>query len=422
MNYQESIDYLLSQLPMFQKQGNAALKKDLSNIKSLCNWLKHPQRSYKTIHIAGTNGKGSVSHYLAIWLQLMGYKVGLYTSPHYKDFRERIKIDGKLVCKSIVKKFVTKYKNEYQNTNERIPSFFELTVAMAFHAFQKEKVDIAIIETGLGGRLDSTNIINPILSIITNISLDHTHVLGNTIELIAKEKAGIIKKNTPILIGEKQKLTTPIFKKVSNKKNATLSFASEYISSDKNTFTLKKKKETVVLKHNAAYKTKNITTALAAINLLEDILPAFSPNYKKLAKHTDKKLKDWQYLGRMQVLQTKPKIILDSAHNKAGLNSFFQNIEKLKFNKLHIVLGMVKEKDLSDIIKLFPTKAKYYFVQAKIPRALDKKLLQKEAKKHQLIGKNYSSVKQGLKAAKLSAQEKDLIVVVGSIFVVAEVV
>ena len=422
--YDETINFLFSQLPMFQKTGVIAAKIDLRKIKALCTWLKNPQKNFKTIHIAGTNGKGSISHFLAAILELHGLKVGLYTSPHYKDFRERIKINGKLVSKKFVIQFVDKFQAEYKDKIK--PSFFELTVAMAFEAFSEQQVDIAIIETGMGGKLDSTNIIKPELSIISNISFDHQAFLGNTLQSIASRKAGIIKKNTPVLIGEYQKEVWDVFAKTAKKQNAKIYRADRLIKIDpkRTSVNVTKRADTYKISFDwlADYQLKNLKTSLAAIHLLDRILKDFNFDYKKVKTSLPQQLKAWKYVGRMQVLQNKPKVIIDSAHNVAGIEQWNKMLKAQKYDKLHIVIGVVKDKDLSKILTYLPTDAKYYFVQAKIPRALNKESLQNAAAEFGLQGKSYKSVNSGLGAAKRSASDKDLITVIGSIFVLAEIV
>jgi len=421
--YSDALDYLYNQLPMFQKTGKID-KIDLRKIKALCKWLGNPERKITCIHIAGTNGKGSISHLIASVLHKHGLKTGLYTSPHYRDYRERIKIDGKLISKSFVTKFTKKFQSEYSNEIE--PSFFELSVAMAFEYFKEEQCDIAIIETGLGGRLDSTNIIKPILSIISNISFDHQAFLGNTLKKIAKEKAGIIKANTPVLIGEYQKEVWGVFEKIAKKKKAKIYKAEKLIKMqvDQDRIHVKTKEDIFKLKFEwlAEYQLKNFKTAFAALQLIDKLLPDFLFDPKKIKTNLPKLLVDWKYMGRMQVLQKKPLIILDSAHNQAGITEWNKMIANQKYENLHIVFGTVKDKDPSKVLHALPKHAKYYFVKAKIPRAHDAESLKEKAEGIGLIGKSYKSVAQGLRAAKLSADKKDLIAVCGSIFVIAELV
>ena len=427
-NYQKALDYLYTQLPMFQRVGQAAFKKDLTNILALAAKLNEPYRAYPTIHIAGTNGKGTTAHLLSAVLQASGYKVGLYTSPHYLDFRERIKVDGKLADKRFVVDFVKKNKSLFEAIK---PSFFEITVAMAFQYFKEQNVDVAIIETGLGGRLDSTNIIQPILSIITNISLDHQQFLGDTLQSIAKEKAGIIKQNTPVVIGEYQAEIYPIFKDIAKKRQATLINASdiyETISSKPGQYgfgfyTIKENGLDrfihLAVGVDGPFQSKNINTVFAALSILQDHFPKISNKTIQLGLRNVKKMANYQ--GRWQFLGENPKIIVDSAHNEAGLSLVMDALSKEHFNNLHIVLGMVNDKSHEKVLKFFPKTAKYYFAKANIPRGLEAKKLQAIAQLFDLKGKTYTSVRRAFAAAKKSAKEQDLIFVGGSIFVVAEV-
>ncbi len=417
--YDDVLKYLYAQLPMYQRVGNKAFKKDLNNIKALCKWLDQPQKKFHSIHIAGTNGKGSVAHYISAMLSMHGLKVGLYTSPHYKDFRERIKINKQLISKSFIKRFTNHF------IASKLPikaSFFELTVAMAFQAFAEYDVDIAIIETGLGGRLDSTNVINPLLSVITNIGFDHQAMLGNTLKKIATEKAGIIKPQTPVVIGQYQKEVHSVFVKKAKQKKAKLYRADKLItfqSHDKKQIEFSVGKQNVDLRFSnlTEYQRLNFRTALAAISLIN--LPIF--NFKKLTKGIDQELSDWKYMGRMQTLGKNPLIIADSAHNEDGIHQFLNFLHKAKYNHLHIVLGMVNDKSHDKIFKLLPKEASYYFVKANIPRGLDAKLLSQKANTFDLHGHSYSSVRKGLAAAKTKATKNDIVCIIGSIFVVAEV-
>lgn len=408
---------------MFQNTGKID-KIDLRKIKALCNWLNNPQKELNCIHIAGTNGKGSISHLVASILHKHGLKVGLYTSPHYRDYRERIKIDGKLVPKSFVTNFTKKYQIEY--SDQISPSFFELSVAMAFEYFKQEKCDIVVVETGLGGRLDSTNIITPLISVISNISLDHQAFLGNTLKKIAKEKAGIIKPKVPVLIGEYQKEVYEVFKQKAKKNRSKIFKAQTLVKTklEKSRVLVDFKKTSFSVKFDvlADYQLKNLRTALATIFLLESELPNFTFDPRKIKTQLPALLQFWKYVGRMQVLNTQPTIILDSAHNQAGIQEWNKMIQNQKYERLHIVFGTVKDKDPSKVLKTLPKDAKYYFVKAKIPRGLNAVDLQEKASAFDLNGKAYGSVAQGLKAAKLSASAKDLIAVCGSIFVVAELV
>lgn len=408
---------------MFQNTGKVD-KIDLRKIKALCNWLENPHKELTCIHVAGTNGKGSISHLVASILNKHGLKVGLYTSPHYRDYRERIKINGDLIPKSFVTNFTRKFQSEF--SNQINPSFFELSVAMAFEFFKQEKCDVVVIETGLGGRLDSTNIITPVLSVISNISFDHQAMLGNTLKKIAKEKAGIIKNKVPILIGEYQKEVWDVFKKRASKQKSKLVKAETLVKTkvDGKKIQVEIKKSSFEVKYDvlADYQLKNLRTALAALYLLDTILPKFKFDPKKIKTQVPALLNQWKYIGRMQVLQKKPTIILDSAHNIAGIAEWNKMINRQKYEGLHVVFGTVRDKDPSAILKALPKNAKYYFVKAKIPRALNANELKTKASNFNLEGKAYRSVAQGLRAAKLSASSQDLIAVCGSIFVIAEVV
>ena len=399
MDYKRSVEYLFQRLPMYQRSGIAAYKKDIGNIIKACKILNNPQKKIKTIHIAGTNGKGSTAHMLASILQEAGYKTGLYTSPHLKDFRERIKINGKTIDKKYIINFIKENQLEFEKINM---SFFEFTVAMAFNYFTESKVDIAIIETGLGGRLDSTNIINPELSIITNIGLDHTNLLGNTIEKIAFEKAGIIKKNTPIIIGRKQDKTKEIFKSIAKEKNAKL----YYNDNPKNITTDVK----------GDYQNENIGTAIKAIEVLN-----WNISNEQINKGINNIIKNTGLEGRWQKLSENPLTICDVGHNEDGIKNILRQIEKTKFNKLHFIFGSVNDKVLTNVFKLLPKKAKYYFCAAKIDRALQTNILKQRAEEFNLYGDEFSSVNQAYINAKENASKDDLIFIGGSTFVVAEV-
>ena len=399
MDYKRSVEYLFQRLPMYQRSGIAAYKKDIGNIIKACKILNNPQKKIKTIHIAGTNGKGSTAHMLASILQEAGYKTGLYTSPHLKDFRERIKINGETIDKKYIINFIKENQLEFEKINM---SFFEFTVAMAFNYFTESKVDIAIIETGLGGRLDSTNIINPELSIITNIGLDHTNLLGNTIEKIAFEKAGIIKKNTPIIIGRKQDKTKEIFKSIAKEKNAKL----YYNDNPKNITTDVK----------GDYQNENIGTAIKAIEVLN-----WNISNEQINKGINNILKNTGLEGRWQKLSENPLTICDVGHNEDGIKNILRQIEKTKFNKLHFIFGSVNDKVLTNVFKLLPKKAKYYFCAAKIDRALQTNILKQRAEEFNLYGDEFSSVNQAYINAKENASKDDLIFIGGSTFIVAEV-
>lgn len=417
---------------MFQRVGPMAFKKDLTNIRAMCSLLGNPQDKFKSIHIAGTNGKGSVAHMLASVFTAAGFKTGLYTSPHYKDFRERVKIDGKLISKKVVIDFVNENKEQF---NDISPSFFEWTVALAFDTFSQEKVDIAIVETGMGGRLDSTNILNPLLSIITNIGYDHQQFLGETLPEIAGEKAGIIKKDTPVVIGESHEETKLVFLNKSDKENAPIYFAdSEYTvkkirqSQTHAVYEIEKNNEIInkelELGHLANYQKFNLPPLLKALEILENLLAGHAKNINQLAIEKGlSNLKEYSnYQGRWQILHTDPTVLCDSAHNKEGLSLAMEGLRDFNYDNLHIVFGMVNDKSPDKVLKLLPKEAKYYFAKANIPRGMDAKILSENASQAGLNGKAYRSVRKALAAAKLSAGKKDLIYVGGSIFVVAEVI
>lgn len=427
MTYQQTLDFLYSKLPMFTRVGAVAIKKDLHNTIEMCARLDNPQDKFKSIHIAGTNGKGSTSHMLAAILQKAGYKTGLYTSPHLKDFRERIRINGKMVPKSFVTDFV---KNQTTVIAAIEPSFFEVTVAMAFDYFAKEQVDIAIIEVGLGGRLDSTNIITPELSVITNISLDHTNILGNTLPEIAFEKAGIIKKNIPVVIGEKHPETINVFKDKAKTENAPISFAEDSLKVIKST----KKATSLALDINlndqslfsklkldlsGTYQQKNILTVIQSILKLRELGFTIKDETIYTALKDVKKITGLQ--GRWQTLAKKPLIICDTGHNKAGITEVLKNINATKYDNLHLVIGMVKDKDIDGVLALLPQNANYYFCEPNLERALAANELAQNAAKYHLKGDSFKTVKEAFENAKKHASTNDLIFVGGSTFVVAEI-
>lgn len=389
---------------MYQRQGEAAYKADLKNIELLVEQIDNPQTKFKSIHIAGTNGKGSTSHMLASIMQEAGYKVGLYTSPHLKDFRERIRINGKPISKQFVMGFVKRYKAFFETHSL---SFFEMTVGMAFAAFAKEKVDLAIVEVGMGGRLDATNIITPEVAVITNIGLDHTQFLGDTIEKIATEKGGVIKQGIPVVIGEYQKETEAVFDTLSRKHNAPLikayHFDSLQMQSD--------------LK--GAYQKHNIKTVQVTIAQLQK--KGWSVGIQHIAKGLKSVSENTGSQGRWQALGEAPKIICDAGHNKEGLQYVFKQLREEKYDRLHIVLGVVSDKDLDLILPLFPKRATYYFCKPDVPRGMEVQILKKEALRFDLMGKAYPSVLEALEKAKTNAGIKDLIFVGGSTFVVAEI-
>ncbi len=400
MNYQETLNYLFSKLPMYQKNGAAAYKEDIGNIVAASKQLENPHTKFKSIHIAGTNGKGSVAHMIASIMQESSYKVGLYTSPHLKDFRERIKINGVMISKKSVINFVKENKLIFEDMKL---SFFEFTVAMAFNYFAQEKVDIAIVETGLGGRLDSTNIINPELSIITNIGLDHTNLLGNTLEKITREKAGIIKKNTSVIVGRKQEETTKILRDIAELKNTTLVYSE-----------LKEEYKTDL---EGEYQKENIDTAVTTIKELQK--QNWDITDENIKSGLLKTVKNTQLLGRWQILKKEPLTICDTGHNEDGIKEIVKQLNKLQFKKLHFVYGTVNDKDFDKILSLLPKNAEYYFCKPNIQRGLCAKDLQRKATKRQLIGNAFNSVDKAICRAKENQKQEDILFIGGSTFVVA---
>lgn len=425
--YAKTLEYLFSQLPMYQRVGDVAMKKDLGNIVELCKHLGNPHEKFPSIHIAGTNGKGSTTHILASVFQHKGKKVGVYTSPHYKDFRERIKINGVLASQEFVVDFVKKHKKILEKIK---PSFFEITVAMAFDYFAKNKVDIAIVETGLGGRLDSTNILTPILSIITNISLDHQNLLGNTMKAIAAEKAGIIKENVPVVISEDNPKTASVFRKKAKEVSAPIYFSKETYNIiptvrafTHSIFNIYKKKR-IYLRDvesdiSGQFQAENLRGVIQALFVLNEIGYDISDQealaaFRKVKSST-------MFIGRMQILRYTPFTLADSGHNEAALTQVLSELAKHKHENLHIVLGFVKDKNVKKLLELFPKDATYYFTQADIPRALPVDELKKIAKKLKLEGETYPTVGKALEIASQKASIDDCIFVGGSTFIVAEV-
>lgn len=404
MDYKNTMNWMFSQLPMYQRQGNTAFRKDLTNSIALSKHLNFPESTFKTIHVAGTNGKGSTSHMLASILQEAGYKVGLYTSPHLKDFRERIKINGKLINKIEVINFIKNNKSFFETHNL---SFFEMSVGLAFECFSNHKVDIAVVEVGLGGRLDSTNIITPEVSVITNIGYDHTQFLGETLPEIAFEKAGIIKHKVPVVIGEYHEETFPVFEKIASEKAASLFLAA---NNEGTVYTSDLK---------GSYQVHNIKTVLQTIEVLKT--KGFVVSEKNSRNGLQKVVKNTGLMGRWQVLNQQPKVICDTAHNAEGLRYVLNQLQEEKFDQLHIVLGVVNDKDLKSVLPLFPKNATYYFCKPNIPRGLDEVEFQQQCAKFQLMGEAYTSVEIAYKTAINNAKKSDLIYIGGSTFVVAEV-
>lgn len=428
--YEEALEFLYQKLPMFSRIGDAALKKDLTNIRLFSHGLNDPQERFKSIHIAGTNGKGSVSHMMAAILQKSGYKTGLYTSPHLKDFRERIRVNGEMISRDFVVFFIRK---NFNLINDIVPSFFELTVALAFDWFAYCQVDVAVVETGLGGRLDSTNILLPEISIITNISWDHQHILGDTLAAIAGEKAGIIKERVPVVIGELSSQTQDVFVQKAALSHAPLHFAEkewQVVKVDYGVEEMTIKLNDIrspehpalysyILDTAGSYQEKNICTVLSAVAVLrakgwaieEDCLQAGLAGARRITG----------LRGRWELLGTDPLIIADVGHNEAGIKEILRRLAMLTFRHLHVVTGFVKDKDVNQILRLLPDQASYYFCQARIPRALPSSELLLRASKAGLRGEAYQTVSDAYRAAKQKAEVQDLILICGSVFVVAEI-
>jgi dihydrofolate synthase/folylpolyglutamate synthase len=405
MNYKETLDWMFNKLPLYQMQGASAYRKDITNTVLLANHLGNPENHLKCIHVAGTNGKGSTSHLLASVLQEAGYKVGLYTSPHLKDYRERITINGKPISEKYVCDFINKNKSFFE-ANEL--SFFEMSVGLAFEYFVNEKTDINIIEVGMGGRLDSTNIIIPLISVITNIGLDHTQFLGNTLEAIAFEKAGIIKSNIPVVIGEYVAATRTVFLDKAAATSSEIYFASDLVQEDYPSALL------------GDYQIHNKKTVLQTIKVLQEkqLLTISNNDIKKGFLNV---IKNTNLQGRWQQLGENPKVICDTAHNAHGLSIVLNQLKKEQFEQLHIVLGVVNDKDLDEILPLFPKNAIYYFCKPNIPRGLDAAILSIKATEFNLVGEIYNSVSNAYQSAIKNASPKDLIYIGGSTFVVSEI-
>lgn len=427
MNYQQTIDYLFTRLPMFSRIGAAAIKKDLHNTVALCQSLSNPQHQFKSIHVAGTNGKGSVSHMLAAVLQTAGYKTGLYTSPHLHDFRERIKINGQMISKEYVIDFTKRIQPMIDALE---PSFFEITVAMAFEYFAKEQVDIAVIEVGLGGRLDSTNIITPELSVITNIGWDHMNILGNSLEEIAFEKAGIIKKQVPVVIGETIPETKDVFLQKAKDSEAPVILAQQQFTVQQ--FNTHADALSLVLLETATggslqyeldlpgiYQTKNLVTVLTAIRQLQ------KQNWKISEKHIQSALQQTKKInglhGRWEVIRKNPTVVLDVGHNEDGMKQVIRQLAHCTYKQLHIIIGMAKDKEISKLLSLLPADAVYYFTKSHIPRALSEIDLRNNALSFGLKGASFSDVNDAIKDALKHASTEDLILVCGSVFLVGEV-
>ena len=428
MNYAETTNWMFNKFPMYQKIGAKAYKPDLGNITELLDFLGNPQNSFKTVHVAGTNGKGTVSHTLASIFQECGYKTGLYTSPHLLDFRERIRINGQMIPEQNVIDFIGDNKAKFE---EMQLSFFEMATGMAFDYFAKEKVDIAIIEVGLGGRLDSTNVIKPELSVITNISLDHVCMLGNTLAEIAVEKAGIIKPNTPVVIGETQPETKDVFIKKAEECKAPIYFADQIIDCDKVHIESLDYQKFDIWKNNELYieavefpllgyyQKKNLATAICAVEILKE---KFNIDNKDIVNGLEFVVKNTNLMGRWQILSRQPLVIADTGHNVGGIKEIVMQLSDMTFRKLHFVLGCVNDKDIDGILHLLPHYAEYYFCKADIPRGLDANILAEKALEAGLRGNVYESVQQAYNSALNNARFEDIVFIGGSNFTVAEVI
>jgi dihydrofolate synthase/folylpolyglutamate synthase len=429
MTYEQTLEFLFSRLPAYHRIGKAAYKNDLNNTIALDNYFGNPHLKYKTIHVAGTNGKGSVSHMIASILQEAGYRTGLYTSPHLKDFRERIKVNGEIISENEVIAFIEKHRNIIESLK---PSFFEMTVAMAFEYFAESKVDIAVIEVGLGGRLDSTNVIKPILSIITNIGHDHMDLLGSALEKIASEKAGIIKENIPVVISETQSEIKNVFINAAIKSGSQISFADKrFLCTLEDTDSMdgeRRYKITDLQTHQkfegiiglgGDYQIKNLKAVFSVFDNLRDQFDFSANNIKDGIRNV---VKNTGLKGRWQILGYNPLTICDTGHNKEGLELVIDQILCIPKSGLHIIIGFVNDKDMNSILPLFPTEATYYFTKASVSRALGEEILKSEAAKYGLIGESYSDVKTALKYARENARQSDMIFIGGSTFIVAEAI
>jgi dihydrofolate synthase/folylpolyglutamate synthase len=436
MDYAQTIQYLYTQLPVFTRVGASAYKEDLTNTIELCKRLGDPQHKFKSVHVGGTNGKGSTSHMLAAILQVAGYKTGLYTSPHLVDFRERIRINGQMISEQTIIDFVEDHKKDFEDIQ---PSFFEMTVGLAFEIFANEHVDIAIIEVGLGGRLDSTNIITPLLSVITNIGWDHMNILGDTLQLIATEKAGIIKQHVPVVIGEYQPEVADIFLRKAAKEETELVFASDEFVVESKVLSLESevkaaqyldisitkkgsRLKTLDLRLDlpGSYQLKNIKTVLAAVEELRKQGFTITDEHLQTALRQVKTLTGLH--GRWEVLSTNPLTICDTGHNPEGIQEVLKNIAATPYEHLHIVIGMVNDKDISKVLSMLPPNATYYFCRPDIPRGLEAESIKEQAATFGLYGDAYPTVQAALVAAQQKAEKNDLVFVGGSTFVVAEVV
>lgn len=428
MTYSETIEYLYSRLPMFSRIGDAAIKKDITNTRLLCEWLGQPQQHFPSLHIAGTNGKGSTSHMLAAAFQACGYRTGLYTSPHLLDFRERISINGQMIPQDAVVHFVQRIQPELERIE---PSFFEVTVAMAFDYFAHQQVDLAVIETGLGGRLDSTNIIQPKLSIITNIGFDHLQLLGDTLDKIAFEKAGIIKFQTPVVVGEDHPLTRPVFIQKALQEEAPLHFANacfqvEDCHTENQQLKVSLRKQITQEIHTYSldlpghYQAKNLVTVLTAIDLLRSQGWRLPSDLVKNGIQQTRKLTGLR--GRWELVHQQPKLLVDVAHNAEGMREVIQQLSATPYSHLHWIIGFAKDKDVENMLSMLPDTATYYFTKAQLPRALNENDLQSMATQQGLKGRSYPVVVEALREALLQAKNSDLILVCGSIYLAGEAI
>lgn len=427
MNYTETVEYLFSQLPMYQRIGKSAYKSNLDTTIYLDNYFRSPHRNYATIHIAGTNGKGSVAHSIASILQAAGYRTGLYTSPHYLDFRERIKINGEMIDKNFVVEFTEKHTSFFKQLQ---PSFFELTAAMAFEYFAKKNVDIAVIEVGMGGRLDSTNIITPEISVITNIGYDHTQFLGNKLSDIATEKAGIIKENVPVVVGETKAKLKMIFSNKAQEKNAPIFFSDHsfavkgFFSSGNQSISDINKYGNPILKNlifglSGNYQRFNIPIILQTIEILQKKLNISTENIKSGMANV---VKNTGIMGRWQILSENPQIICDAGHNYDGVFNVVDQIKSLNYSKLYIILGFVNDKNLNQILKLFPDSAEYHFTKAKIPRAMNETELKQQAQAYNLQGYTHANIADAIKEVLSKIKKDEVLFIGGSTFIVSEAI
>ena len=428
MNYQETLDWMFNKLQMFQRVGGIAYKADLNNTTAILEMLGNPHRRFKSVHVAGTNGKGSTSHMLASIFQEAGYKTGLFTSPHLRDFRERIRVNGEMIPEEQVTAFIDQYKDAFETIS---PSFFEMTTGMAFDYFAKQQVDIAIVEVGMGGRLDSTNLITPELSVITNIGLDHVQFLGDTLEQIAGEKAGIIKENIPVVIGETQEETHKVFEDKAQQMHAPIYFADQIFDCDKIHIESRFKQEYDIWKNSELYleacdiplmgnyQKKNLTTVMCAIDLLRD---KFELSDDHLRDGIANVIRNTHLMGRWQILSDDPLTIADTGHNVEGIREVISQLAEMSYDKLHFVIGMVNDKDIDHVLQLLPHHCEYYFCNADIPRGLDAKILADKAFELGLRGKVYDSVRDAYLSAVNDAGIDDVVFIGGSNFIVAEVV